>query len=462
MPDMMELERILLAGGIPLVSVELQETRAGLVVHAFSRAYPQDYTAISHVWVDGMGGLPDQGLLECQVRWLNNIVTQACKPIGGERKFWIDTLCIPRLPIQVYRLALNRIRDVYIHASNTLVVDRLIRTCSPEASTETLYAHIYMSAWMQRMWTYEEAVLSRNLVFVLKGDHLCTFNQRTKPSMMRTVSVVWRTLAAQINRLRAKGGHFNIGHIYRAFRWRLTNVTTEEFLSVAGMLDLNTKHLMDFKGHERTRNFWKMLQTLPLDIPILDGPKLPIEGFRWAPATMMYPNKTEISTDISDHQACCYDDGLRGTYLFVPFSQVLHGSRDHGHSIFLIWINKSEQHKLASEGPMMLRVYCTESWPMSPDRAPFDSLIVGDPKQTIPTTGKWFPAAALLQMPGSNQGIASNCDLELRCAYVGRVLVERLQVEEILSPKPTVMFEGFKYTQEDVAGQWMSKKLCIT
>jgi hypothetical protein len=45
---------------------------------------------------------------------------------------------------------------------------------------------------------------------------------------------------------------------------------------------------------------------------------------------------------------------------------------------------------------------------------------------------------------------------------MGRVLVERLQVGEILAPEPTVMFEGSGYAREDATGQWMSKKLCIT
>ena len=462
MPDLLELERILLAGGIPLVSVASWDAKMELVVHAFSQADPHDYTAISHVWVDGMGGLPAQGLLECQVRWLDKIVTQLPQSTGGGNKFWIDTLCIPRKPKKVYYLALDRIRDVYIYASNTLVADRLIRTCPPEASTETLYAHIYMSAWMQRMWTYEEAVLSRNLIFVLKDDHFHPYSLKTHPSMMHTVSVVWRALAAELNRLRAKKSQFNIGHIYRAFRWRLTNAKQEEFLSVAGMLNLDTPSLMKAEGDERTRDFWKMLGNLPLDIPILNGPKLPIEGFKWAPSTMMYPNKTEISTDVSDHQAHCYEDGLRGTYMFILFSQVLNGSRDHTNSIFLIWVTGNEQNTLVSDDRMMLRVYCTESWPMSPDHMPFDSLIIGDPKRTIPSTGNWFPAAALLREPDSENTVASNGNFELKCAYVGRVLVERLQVGEILAPEPTVMFEGSGYAREDTTGQWMPKKLCIT
>jgi len=462
MPDLIELQRILLAGDIPLVSVKTEEARPELMVHSFSKTDPQDYIAISHVWVDGMGGLPTQGLLECQVRWLNTVVSQVPERTGEENKFWIDTLCIPREPKDVYYKALDRIREVYIYASNTLVVDRLIRTCPPEAPTETLYAHIYMSAWMQRMWTYEEAALSRNLIFVLEGDRFHTFKIKTQPSMMHTVSVVWRVLAAELNRLRPDKDNFNIGHVYRAFRWRLTNATGEEFLSVAGMLDLDTPNLMKAEGAERTRNFWTMLRNLPLDIPILDGPKLAIEGFRWAPRTMMYPNKTELSTDLDDHQACCYEDGLRGTYLFVPFGKTLLGSRDHAHSIFLIWINGGNKHAIASDGPMMLRVYCTETWPASPDRAPFDSLILGDPKQTIPSAGKMFPAAALLRMPSSNEEAPRGGDVDLRCAYVGRVLVERLQVGEILSSTPTVMFEGSSYVQEDTTGQWVSKKLCIT
>jgi hypothetical protein len=67
-----------------------------------------------------------------------------------------------------------------------------------------------------------------------------------------------------------------------------------------------------------------------------------------------------------------------------------------------------------------------------------------------------------LREPDSENTVASNGNFELKCAYMGRVLVERLRVGEILAPEPTVMFEGSGYAREDTTGQWMPKKLCIT
>lgn len=251
---------------------------------------------------------------------------------------------------------------------------------------------------MQRMWTYEEAVLSANLVFVLKDDRFHTFSHTTVPSMIRTVSVVWRTLAAQLYRLRANKDRLNIGHVYRAFRcWRLANAKSEEFQSVAGMLGLTTTELIPKSGNTRTREFWKMLRILPLDIPLLEGPKLRTKGFRWAPATMMFPNKSEISTDTADHQGICTEDSLSGTYLLVPLDRALCGCSRRSQSIFHVHIEQSENINQIQRGSTILRVYCLESWPEFPDSAPFDGLILGNAVRTIPSVGACFPAAALLR-----------------------------------------------------------------
>jgi hypothetical protein len=214
MPNLDELARILEADEIPVVSIDYTEGKSKFVVSAVSKTDSQSYIAVSHVWVDGMGGTPAQGLLRCQAQSLHTLIVQAPGSIGAGQRFWLDTLCIPRTPQEAYDLAMVGIRDVYSCASTTLVVDRLIRTCPIQASTEIIYAHIYMSAWMQRMWTYEEAVLSRKLVFVLKDDTFHTFSCKSLPSTPRAISTVGRTLAAQLYRLRAETAYVNIGHIY--------------------------------------------------------------------------------------------------------------------------------------------------------------------------------------------------------------------------------------------------------
>lgn len=77
MPNLHELEHIIGDDRIPLVSIVYTNGTPEVVVDAISKDNPENYIAISHVWVDGMGGLPVQGLLSCQLQWLNNIVAHA-------------------------------------------------------------------------------------------------------------------------------------------------------------------------------------------------------------------------------------------------------------------------------------------------------------------------------------------------------------------------------------------------
>ncbi|KAK7962834.1 Het domain protein [Apiospora aurea] len=344
--DLQRVVDILNAGGIPIVSLRNSDGRLDLAVRGTARTSAGNYIAFSHVWADGLGGATEIGLNRCQVQRLDKL----CRKVRGGRDtwFWLDCLCIPSkkaVGADVYYKALEAIRDVYINASMVLVIDKTIEECTTASTCEQLYARVYLSAWMQRMWTYEEAVLAKDLRFVLQ-DGVHVYSPTTLPSMRRTVAVVWQNFAAQLYRLRVDLERLNIGHIYRAFRYRLTNVPQEEFLSVAGMLDLDTGKLLRLKGADRTRSFWLALRSVPSDVPFLDCPKLSENGFRWAPATMMHPSSTLLDTEVEGRKSLCTGSGLLGVYLTVSLKTGLMGRKHSEGSIFYVWVDQNGSERL--------------------------------------------------------------------------------------------------------------------
>jgi len=463
-PDLQKVMDILTENKIPVMRLETLNGKLQLVVSSASKAGLGDYIAISHVWADGLGGATERGLNTCQVERLNRLCSLV-KNMPENVHFWVDSLCIPRVDRDVYIKALIGIRDVYINASSVLVVDKTIEECTLSSSTENLYAHIYLSAWMQRMWTYEEAILAKQLVFVL-NDGFHTFKVDTWPSMRRTISVVWQSLAAQLYRLRVKQEHLNIGHIYRAFRYRLTNVPKEEFLSASGILDLDTESLLSLEGEERTKKFLLMLKRIPFNAPFLDCPKLSEPGFRWAPKTMMYPSSTMLDTEVKGEKSECTEQGLFGTYLTLSFDSLLKGSAGELGSIFYIWVNGIDS-SVAQPGDYraLLRLYCVESWPKPPCGHDFDTVMLASETRTVISAGEWVAGAAFSHQDSAvedHQVPRSSTDAIEKFRYVGRLLIERLQNHEMSSSSGTIMFEGSSKANIDAQGFWRVKKDCIT
>lgn len=455
--DLQRVVDILNEGSIPIVSARSQGAGLELTVQPTSRRDPGNYIAFSHVWADGLGGATEIGLNSCQVQRLDRL----CRMIRGNQDtwFWLDCLCIPsktEVGTDVYYKALEAIRDVYINASMVLVIDKTIEGCTSSTPSEELYAHIYLSAWMQRMWTYEEAVLAKELLFVLK-DGFHVYSPATPPSMRRTVAVVWQNFAAQLYRLRVDLQRLNIGHIYRAFRYRLTNAPQEEFLSVGGMLNLDTGMLMRSKGEDRTKSFWLALGSVPSDVPFLDCPKLSQHGFRWAPATMMHPSSTMLDTEVEGPKSLCTETGLLGEYLTLSFQDSLRGCKRSEGSIFYIWVDQNGTDRLVSEDwGLLFRVYCVEAWPEPPDAAIFDAIIMEKQVVSCLEVGDMVAGGA-----AAAETVAED-DPTPKFSYIGRVLIQRILVEEMVRDKNTLMFEGSTKVNIDTNGTWVKKAIYIT
>ena len=428
------------------------------------------YIAVSHVWADGMGGSTETGLPFCQGRLLQ----QYCSQILPEQQtvWWMDTLCVPSE--QPYRnKAILQMRHVYQNAEAVLVVDKSIQQCSLSASLEEKLLAIYTSAWMQRLWTYQEAVLGKRLVFVML-DGLYDYEINARSTLPDMVNLVWRPLSSNLYRLRTDSEAINLGHIYTALRWRSTSRAEDEWLVVATLLRLKSlQHLESARllysvPEERPKLVLSELGRIPFDIPLLDGPKIQLPGFSWAPKTLMHKSRVGLDSDPLGSTSHCSDDGLIGDYLTVTLNRQLHGNRGkYGRnsgstSIFVVGVLEDERHQTPQDETQhsLLRLYCDEHWPVHPATLPFDAVLLASENKQKPVPGRWIPAAAV-RMVDRNDLENSTGRQVLKCDYVGRLLIESLRLDEASSKDESIMWGGASSSVVNARGSWGISTLLI-
>lgn len=118
------------------------------------------YTAISHVWADGLGNLHENSLPQCQTLRLHRLVSEAS---NISTRFWLDTLCIP-LEKRGRSLALQMLDKTYTTAQRTLVLNVELMNTPALVTRSEILARIVTCSWMRRLWTLEEGILSDSFV----------------------------------------------------------------------------------------------------------------------------------------------------------------------------------------------------------------------------------------------------------------------------------------------------------
>lgn len=209
-----ELIDIIESGSIPLISL----SREGPLDLQVVRCTPFiAYTAISHVWSDGMGNPQSNSLPECQLLRLRKLICDSydpkkspfyddssfssraaaiiaarvsramhAEPYGKLDKqrvyFWMDTLCIPILTgsgsqqrnKDLKFMAMKHLTPIFAGATNTLVLEKGLQAVglsdSSQLSGDEFAGLVLSSKWMQRGWTLEEGALSMHVVFHMAGQ----------------------------------------------------------------------------------------------------------------------------------------------------------------------------------------------------------------------------------------------------------------------------------------------------
>lgn len=301
---------ILSAGEIPVVTFD----SSGDSTVTTTSASNVPYVAISHVWADGIGSTTEVGLPKCQLRRLASI-TENLVPGGA---FWLDSLCVPELRA-IRKKAIGLMGETYRRATKVLIIDSGIRACPIDAPLEQKLLRVLTSGWMQRLWTLQEAVLAKELVFEFDGG-LITFMDLVPRGYL--VTTVQAYLVRDIYRV-TKGLFdsvpYTLADVAKSLKARSTSRAEDETLAVASLLGVEALGLVDLSPDHRMVALLCGVHNLPANILLLRGPKLDIPNFHWAPASLMGDN-LKGRLDFGNTRAICTPEGLRCSYHFLYFS----------------------------------------------------------------------------------------------------------------------------------------------
>ncbi|THU76391.1 hypothetical protein K435DRAFT_619067, partial [Dendrothele bispora CBS 962.96] len=276
------------------------------------------YVAISHVWADGLGSTTEKGLPVCQVKRIASLVSRLI-PSGA---FWIDSLCVPELR-RLRKKAIRMMAQTYRQAHTVLVIDAGIIACPPSMPATEKLLRIKTSGWMQRLWTLQEGMLARKLVFQIsdeqveassfmggiidEGFHISSFpGLSITPPFLRGVA---ESVAFLMQPATDDSVH-SLGQVLGYLEGRATSKAEDETIAISGLLGLDPGELYDYElPEDRMRKFLLLAAKIPRGLPFASAPKLAFPGFRWAPNSITSVGTMETNSDV-----LCTTAGLEGEY----------------------------------------------------------------------------------------------------------------------------------------------------
>lgn len=286
-----------------------------------------EYVAISHVWSDGRGNPRANALPLCQVRAVQSYVSALT---GTENMlFWMDTLCVP-LQEPLRNTAIIRMAEVYRSATRVLVLAKdLLSFNLPFTPTEAL-CRIFCSQWASRLWTMQEAALARELVFQFADDVVA--HDTLSENMTNNNTYSLGMLSEQTHHFGAKANDFlrqfrniqqggggkggcsssQIGEeeedeydvlplvsLWRSLRFRSTSRQSDVAICAAILLGQThgLETVLSAPDGQKMQTFWSCQQTVPTSILWAAGPRLRVDGLRWAPSNLLDPETASLPPD---------------------------------------------------------------------------------------------------------------------------------------------------------------------
>lgn len=369
-PEPQELVEIISRGEIPLFL--LKEPANGgshstIEVTVTSDRNHKAYATVSHVWSDGYGNPTRNKLRKCQLRFLKEALDRAREQMGDESElpFWMDTLAIPVGPD--YRnertLSIGRIHDIFVRSRYTVVVDGKLSDTMAGRNYHRIAMSILASGWMRRLWTLQEAYLSRRIFFHFKErtvelDKLESMYPDEYEQLNSNIPTIARSYfhsllgiqrKARIHDMTPREGLKLIASVWKATQWRTTAKKKHEVLALAtlfnlnfGNAQLNEAFVAEDDGQNLEENMCLLLKLLhdfyPGSIPagmiFLPGRRLSKSGFGWAPRTWTSAKEVDFPDPLSLDTAEA--ELVPGSGLSVQFPGfLLHSSPETNQTILM-------------------------------------------------------------------------------------------------------------------------------
>jgi Heterokaryon incompatibility protein (HET) len=301
-PDINAVVSSLQHDGIPLVVLSSTDPTV-IRVMDWQTDNEIDYIAVSHVWADGLGNPRTNSLPLCQLTRVQQMANLAhaldndvpTYPVA----FWMDTLCVPVEPQhkEHRQTAIRRMRDTYARAKKVLVLDSEIQSGSREAQFLECSARIFTSSWLRRLWTLQEGVFANDICFQFRDgprslsslhgaflDDLReggSFYTVVGASLLSLFYVCLRSfdLDATPERL--------LINIWTSLEWRTTSNPSDEAICIATLMGIDPVALLQTVPQDRMQTLLCAIKILPPGIIFLSGERLSVEGFRWAPKSLL-------------------------------------------------------------------------------------------------------------------------------------------------------------------------------
>ncbi|KAI9657240.1 MAG: hypothetical protein M1831_004429 [Alyxoria varia] len=303
-PEYSKLAVPLEGHGFPLITMKKGQLESSekteLHVEPFRPDVPSEFVAISHVWSDGHGNPFENALPAC---FLDRLVGFLEQLPGCSRTvpFWIDTLCVPRAPVELRNAALLKLKDPFEKAQNVLVLDSYLQSFNAVTSSfREIFARIEVCGWMKRLWTFQEGRLGRKLWFQFK-DQAVNIAGLVQDWLKNTPTIplaapnyvtfeFFQNYSASnvfpsldIQRLMRSFARFR-----HSLRGRSTSHAEDEPICLASLMDLDLARILAAPKPSRMETFWDMLIDVPCGLVFSEASrKLTAPGKRWAPASLM-------------------------------------------------------------------------------------------------------------------------------------------------------------------------------
>lgn len=302
------------------------------------------FGAVSHVWSDGLGHDHGYGLPRCQLVRIRDAFRRVPRTNLSDSEqsqdmpFWIDTLCIPT-QWEIRKKAIPDIRKVYECAGAVVVLDPEYLGTSSQMPTLEAVVRINTGRWMQRLWTLQEGVLSKNLFFEFKGGLLSLSELEKLYSAAKYGGLnddyhhVYRAgwlFSPAMQSLQKSETANQVAKLWRSSQWRIASHPTDETICLATLLGLDLAPLLEITPDpsKKSEILQKLMVTflyhLDRDIGIpsgtifLPGPKLDQDGYRWAPKTWLFEQPREVLYPLFVNEAKAAFLTLRGLHVQYP------------------------------------------------------------------------------------------------------------------------------------------------
>ncbi|KAL8717117.1 MAG: hypothetical protein Q9225_005615 [Loekoesia sp. 1 TL-2023] len=259
------LAAIIRKGNIPLF--RFHRAKRNLELVEMEQSFDKSYAIFSHVWTDGFGTLNDKNeLSRCVLDMFSKMLEKVTIQRSGNKSsipelFWIDTLAIPvgKEFSAERRRAINQMHHIYTHAKYTIVLDLSLMRVTMGSGYSQPAMKITMCKWMTRLWTLQEAVLSKNLYFCF-NDRIYSMTHLEEmfadedselhsciPSLARIyyagiLGDIRQKIHAEFRKHEGWNAQSDfLALVWKAAQWRSTTHPTHETLSLATMLNLDTE-----------------------------------------------------------------------------------------------------------------------------------------------------------------------------------------------------------------------------